>query len=128
LPGFIINTVDGGLAARRPPKAKSTLIFGTADQGVADSPYQVTDPSLAAKQFGFNGNLVRAMSEALAYSDNVILFRMGTQTRSSRVVSSQKPRARARTSSVAIRNAIAAIRNLKRACCLRPQTHSTAAA
>jgi hypothetical protein len=38
LPGFLINAVDGGLQARRSPKAKSTLIFGTADQGIADTP------------------------------------------------------------------------------------------
>lgn len=80
LPGFVINAVDGGLAARRPPTAKSTLVFGTAAQGAADSPYQVTDRARAAQEFGFQGNLVRAMEEVSAQgSDNIILFRMGTK-------------------------------------------------
>ena len=80
LPGFVINTVDGGLAARRPPVAKSILIFGTAAQGIADSPFQVTDRAKAAQEFGFQGNLVRAMEEVTAQGcDNIILFRMGTR-------------------------------------------------
>lgn len=79
LPGFIVNTVDGGLAVRRAPKAHSTLIIGVADKGVADQPYQVTDRAKAALEFGLGGNLIRAMEEAATYSDNIILFRMGTK-------------------------------------------------
>jgi hypothetical protein len=83
LPGVIVNTVDGGLAVRRAPKAHSTLIIGTAGKGSADQPYQVVDPSKAALEFGFEGNLIRAMEEARgAGSDNLILFRMGTKAAS----------------------------------------------
>lgn len=79
LPGVIINTVDGGLAARRQPKAHSTLIIGTSGKGPADQPTQVTDRAAAALQFGLSGDLIRAMEEvASAGSDNIVLFRMGT--------------------------------------------------
>jgi hypothetical protein len=80
LPGVIINSVDGGLAARRQPKAHSTLIIGTSDKGPADQPTQVTDRAAAALQFGTGGHLVRLMEEvASSGSDNIVLFRMGTK-------------------------------------------------
>lgn len=79
LPGVIVHTVDGGLAVRRAPRAHSTLIVGTAAKGVADQPYQVVDPANAALEFGFDGNLIRACEEVRTYSDNIVLFRMGTK-------------------------------------------------
>jgi hypothetical protein len=79
LPGVLVNTVDGGLVARRIPRAKSTLVIGTAAQGLADEPYQVTDRAQAALDFGFSGNIIRAMEEVATYSDNILLFRMGTK-------------------------------------------------
>jgi hypothetical protein len=78
LPGTQVNTVDRGLVARRVPRAKSTVVIGTAGQGPAGNPYQVIDRAAAALTFGFDGNLVRGMEEVASYSDNVILFRMGT--------------------------------------------------
>jgi hypothetical protein len=78
LPGFQVNTIDGKLPGQRNPDAKRVLIFGTAGQGLADQPYQVLDRAVAAKVFGFNGTLVRAMEEVAPYCDNIILFRMGT--------------------------------------------------
>lgn len=77
LPGVQTNTVDGGLVARTIPSSKSVLIIGTSATGPAD-PFQVVDRSAAAAAFGFSGNLLRAMEEVSAYSDNVILYRMGT--------------------------------------------------
>jgi hypothetical protein len=78
LPGVMIHTVDGGLAARRVPRSKSTLVIGTSAQGPVD-PYQVVDRADAALAFGLSGNLVRAMEEVATYSDNLILYRMGTK-------------------------------------------------
>jgi hypothetical protein len=79
LPGVQVNTIDGGLAARRVPTTKSVLILGTAGQGPADTPYQVVDRADAAALFGNDGTLIRAMEEVAGYSDNVFLFRIGTK-------------------------------------------------
>jgi hypothetical protein len=78
LPGVLINTVDGGLVATTTPSSQSTLIIGTAGIGPVNQPTSVTNAATAAATFGFDGDLVQAMEEVLAYSDNVILFRMGT--------------------------------------------------
>ena len=78
LPGVLINTIDGGLDAAFSPTAKSTLIVGTSGAGPVNQPTQVTNPASAAATFGLSGNLIQAMEEVLTYSDNVILFRMGT--------------------------------------------------
>jgi hypothetical protein len=78
LPGVQINTVDGGLAVTRTPSAQSTLIIGTAGQGVANQVYQVVNQGTAAAEFGYSGSLTRSMAEAATYSDNVLLYRMGT--------------------------------------------------
>lgn len=79
LPGVLVNTVDGGLVSQRQPTAHSVLILGTAAQGTADQPYQVTDRAKAQLEFGLQGNLIRSMEEAAAYSDNIVLYRIGTQ-------------------------------------------------
>jgi hypothetical protein len=79
LPGVQVNTVDGGLVTRRVPRAKSTLVVGTAAKGPAENPVQVIDRAAAALTFGFSGNLIRAMEEVATYSDNVILVRTGTK-------------------------------------------------
>jgi hypothetical protein len=78
LPGVLINTVDGGLVANTVPTSQSTLIIGIAGQGPVNQPTPVTSAATAASLFGFSGDLVRSMEEVLTYSDNVILFRMGT--------------------------------------------------
>jgi hypothetical protein len=77
LPGVQTNTVDGGLVARTIPTSKSVLVIGTSATGPTD-PFQVVDRSAAAAAYGFTGNLLRAMEEVSAYSDNVLLYRMGT--------------------------------------------------
>jgi hypothetical protein len=80
LPGTQAFTVDGGLAVRRVPRTKKTLVIGTAAKGPADNPYPVLDRGDAANAFGLSGNLVRASEEVAAGgNDNVILYRMGTQ-------------------------------------------------
>lgn len=80
LPGSQVTTVDGGLAARRSPTAKKTLVLGTAGQGQADIAYQVVDRSLAAKDYGFDGTLIEAMEElAQSGCDNIYLYRIGTK-------------------------------------------------
>ena len=61
------------------PKDDSILIIGTAGQGVVNTPYQVTDRAVAAKEFGFSGSLERAMEECASNSDNILAFRAGTQ-------------------------------------------------
>ena len=78
LPGVIVNTVDGGLAAARAPQAHSTIVIGTSGQGPANQPYQVTDRAKAATLFGLQGNLIRGQEELASNSDNIILFRYGT--------------------------------------------------
>jgi hypothetical protein len=78
LPGVIINTVDGGLATAFAPTSQSTLIIGTSGTGPVNQPTQVTNPASAAALFGLQGDLIRSMEEVLTYSDNVLLFRMGT--------------------------------------------------
>lgn len=80
LPGVQVNTIDNGLAARRVPRTKSTLIVGTSGDGPADDTYQVVDRAVAAKLFGLDGTLIRAMEEVAAGGcDNIILYRMGTK-------------------------------------------------
>jgi hypothetical protein len=78
LPGTQITTVQGGLITLQAPQDKAILVFGTAAQGPADQPYQVTDQTLALTTFGLRGDLMRAMAEAMVYSDNVVLYRVGT--------------------------------------------------
>ena len=79
LPGVQVVTVDGGLAQKRAPRAKSTVILGTAGKGRAEEAYQVTDLAVAAQEFGFEGSLIRAMAEvAQGGCDNIYLFRIGT--------------------------------------------------
>ena len=78
LPGVIVNTIDGGLTSAFAPQDNSILIIGTAGQGPVNTPYQVTDRSLAAQTFGFSGTLERAIEECATNSDNIIAFRMGT--------------------------------------------------
>lgn len=78
LPGVQVATVDGGLAAVNSPTTKAILVLGTSAIGPANSPFQVVSLAAAAKAFGLNGTLIRGMSEAAVYSDNVSLFRVGT--------------------------------------------------
>lgn len=78
LPGIQTVTVDGGLAAVNTPTTQSILVLGTSAIGPANSPFQVVSLAQAAKAFGLNGTLIRGMSEAAAYCDNVSLFRIGT--------------------------------------------------
>ena len=78
-PGAIVNTLDGGLTAAFAPKDDSILIIGTAGQGVVNTPYQVTDRAVAAKEFGFSGSLERAIEECASNSDNILAFRAGTK-------------------------------------------------
>src|ERR1035438_9812354 len=79
LPVTQVVTVDGGLAQKRVPQSKSTVILGVAGKGAADETYRVVDRSLAAQEFGYEGNLIQAMEEvAQDGCDNIYLFRMGT--------------------------------------------------
>src|SRR5208283_1355641 len=43
-----------------------------------NSPYQVVSVATATTLFGLNGTLIRGMSEAAVYCDNVYLMRIGT--------------------------------------------------
>jgi hypothetical protein len=80
LPGVQVNTVDNGLAARRAPRTKATLVIGTSGSGPADDIFQVVDRAVAAKLFGLDGTITRSMEEVFAGGcDNVILYRMGTK-------------------------------------------------
>lgn len=78
LPGVQVATVDGGLAAVNTPTTESIMVLGTSAIGPANSPFQVVSLATAAKLFGLNGTLIRGMSEAATYCDNVSLFRIGT--------------------------------------------------
>src|ERR1017187_4262609 len=78
LPGIIVNTEDGGLAASYTPSDDAVLVLGIAGDGVVNTPYQVTNLGVAAQQFGPNGSLFRGIAEASTYSDNVIGYRIGT--------------------------------------------------
>jgi hypothetical protein len=55
LPGFIANTVDGGMATPVTHATKKTLVLGTAGQGPANVAYPVNDPTQAAADFGLAG-------------------------------------------------------------------------
>jgi hypothetical protein len=77
LPGTIVNIQDGGLTSQFAPQDDAILVIGTAGQGAVNTPYQVTDRSLSALEFGFSGSLERSIEECVTYSDNVIAFRMG---------------------------------------------------
>jgi hypothetical protein len=54
-------------------------VIGTAGQGVTNTPYQVTDRAMVAKQFGFSGSLERGMEECATNFDNIQAFRCGTK-------------------------------------------------
>ena len=79
LPGVIVNTLDGGLTAAFAPQDDSILIIGTAGQGVVNTPYQVTERALVAKEFGFSGSLERSIEECASNSDNTLALRCGTK-------------------------------------------------
>ena len=79
LPGFIANTVDGGMASPSAPTTKLTLILGTAGQGPANVAYPVTDPAQAAADYGLAGDLILGMEEVRGYCDNIVLYRLGTK-------------------------------------------------
>ncbi len=78
LPGIQVQTVDGGLAAVNTPTNQSIMVLGTSATGPANSPYQVVSVATATTLFGLNGTLIRGMSEAAVYCDNVYLMRIGT--------------------------------------------------
>ena len=78
LPGVQVQTVDGGLAAVNTPTNQSIMVLGTSATGPANSPYQVVSVATATTLFGLNGTLIRGMSEAAVYCDNVYLMRIGT--------------------------------------------------
>ena len=78
LPGVQVATVDGGLAAVNTPTTQSIMVIGTSAIGPSNSPFQVVSLATAASTFGLNGTLIRGLSEAAAYCDNVSLFRAGT--------------------------------------------------
>lgn len=79
MPGIQVRTNDGGLTTSKRPTAKKILIIGTSEDGPADVPYgPVTDRAKTGYLFGRPGTLVKAMEEAMAYSDNVYLYRIGT--------------------------------------------------
>ena len=79
LPGFIANTVDGGIASPAAPTTKKTLVLGTAGQGPVNVAYPVTDPAQAAADFGLAGDLILGMEEVRGYCDNIVLYRLGTK-------------------------------------------------
>ena len=78
LPGVQVATVDGGLAAVNTPTDLALYVLGTSALGPANTPFQVLNQATAASLFGLDGTLVRGMSEAAAYCDNIFLFRIGT--------------------------------------------------
>jgi hypothetical protein len=78
LPGVQVQTVDGGLAAVNTPTNQSIMVLGTSATGPANSPYQVVSVATATTLFGLDGTLIRGMSEAAVYCDNVYLMRIGT--------------------------------------------------
>lgn len=80
LPGIQVSTQDRGLATRRIPTSKTTVVVGTSGRGPADVPYQVEDRATAVRVFGLEGSLIRTMEELVQGGcDNVVLFRIGTQ-------------------------------------------------
>lgn len=80
LPGVQVATLDGGLVGQAVPTSKAVIVFGTAGQGPANTPYTVTSQSTAAQLFGFSGNLIRGLEEvALGGADNITLYRIGTK-------------------------------------------------
>ena len=79
LPGFIADTVDGGMANPVTTTTKKTLVLGTAGQGPSGVAYPVTDPTQAAADFGRAGDLVQGMEEVRAYCDNITCYRLGTK-------------------------------------------------
>ena len=78
LPGVQVQTVDGGLTSLTTPTTKSTIIIGTAGAGPVNTPYQVTNRNQAAKDFGNEGTLYKALCEVATYCDNILLYRIGT--------------------------------------------------
>lgn len=80
LPGIQVSTQDRGLATRKIPTSKITVVVGTSGRGPADVPYQVEDRAKAVQIFGLEGSLVRTMEElSQTGCDNVVLFRIGTK-------------------------------------------------
>lgn len=80
LPGVQVATLDGGLVSQQTPTSKAVIIFGTAGQGPAETPYAVASQTTAAQLFGFSGNLIRGLEEvALGGANNIILYRIGTK-------------------------------------------------
>jgi hypothetical protein len=79
LPGFIANTVDGGLNSPPTPSTKKTLVLGTAGQGPANVAYPVTDPAIAAADYGLGGDLISSMEMVRSYCDNITLYRLGAK-------------------------------------------------
>lgn len=80
LPGVQVSTLDGGLVGQAAPTSKTVIVFGTAGQGPATTPFTVTSQATAAQLFGFSGNLIRGLEEvALGGADSITLYRIGTK-------------------------------------------------
>ena len=79
MPGTQLSILDGGLNSRRVPKAKRTLVLGTAGKGPAGIGYQVTQRSGAAVDFGLEGSLIHTVEEVATYCDNIVAYRVGTK-------------------------------------------------
>jgi hypothetical protein len=81
LPGTYVSRLDGGLQVVQAETAPLILLLGTADQGIGDEPYKVTDTSKARAMFGGSSQLYQGMTEAMrAYGSNanIYLYRIGT--------------------------------------------------
>ena len=81
LPGIISEIQDGGLQITEENASPAVLILGTAEKGIAGTPYKVRRTQDAEYKFGKAGTLVRGMYETLAGdAGNVYLMRIGAKS------------------------------------------------
>jgi len=81
IPSVQTTFEDGNLQIPVSVSGKKVLILGTAGRGRTDASYQVTQASVALREFGNEGTLTRSMYEALAQgARNVYLRRLPTGT------------------------------------------------
>jgi len=78
LPGVQSNLIDGNFTLEEINRQPIHLILGYSSKGPSESFTRVTNPSEAAKTFGYDGNLVRGLFECYGWGGkNFRLWRYG---------------------------------------------------
>ena len=78
IPGVKAEYVDGAFSNTPVSAAPRILILGTAESGLSNEVYSVSDTASAEKIFGEKSEMIRTMKEAITQgAENIALMRIG---------------------------------------------------